>query len=112
MVWAFFVFIIVMAGIGLGAFAVWLDFKKEAKNLGGSTKDLEREVAALRELLVEQGQRSERRLQNLEAIVTSHEWDQLKSGEAPLREQFLEITKERGESLEEETTRIARRVSE
>lgn len=100
--------LIPLAGMALGGFAMWLEHKKETRQLGSSTKDLEHEVASLQEKL----ERSERRLQNLEAIVTSHDWDQLKSEEAPLRERFLEITEESDKSQEEEAAQIARRVSE
>lgn len=113
MEYIFFVLVIVLSSLAIGGFSVWLEHKQKMAKLGESSKDLEREVATLREHVNELEEKSERRLQNLEAIVTSRKWDPIEPSEAPLREKFLDITDE-GETekpnLEEETARIAGRL--
>jgi hypothetical protein len=63
--------LIPLAGILVGAFREWLKFKEKQHKLGDSAHELEATVAALSEKLAA----SERRIQNLEAIVTSQMWD-------------------------------------
>ena len=65
--------LIPLAAIVMKTVREWLRFKATQRQLGASTSDLEREVAALkseREAIVD-------RLQNLEAIVVSQTWDVL-----------------------------------
>ena len=76
--WAFSWVLIPLAGILAGAFKEWLQFKEKQNQLGSSTEKLEKQVETLavslkasesnRRALIE-------RIQNLETIVTSQEWD-------------------------------------
>lgn len=63
--------LIPLAGILVGAFSEWLKFKEKQAKLGTSTNELERTVTAQQEAL----EAAHRRIQNLEAIVTSQVWD-------------------------------------
>src|SRR5690606_17896215 len=59
------------------AFSEYLKFKEKQTQLGASTEDLERSVGKLTKKLEERNLELERRVQNLEAIVTSQTWDEL-----------------------------------
>ena len=63
--------LIPIAGILLGAFSEWLKFKEKQAKLGTSTSALEQTVATQQQAL----EAAQRRIQNLEAIVTSQMWD-------------------------------------
>ncbi len=65
--------LIPLVAILTGAFREWLKFKEKQQTLGASTHELEAVVDALTEALAA----SKRRIQNLEAIVTSQMWDAL-----------------------------------
>ena len=69
--------LIPLAAIMVGAFSEWLKFKEKQVKLGTSTNELERLVAAQEQAL----EAAQRRIRNLEAIVTSQVWD-LMSDEA------------------------------
>lgn len=63
-----------------GAFKEWLQFKQTQNQLGTSTENLERKVDVLEKALKDSEANSAllvERIQNLETIVTSHEWDTL-----------------------------------
>ncbi len=103
--------LIPLAAILVGGFKEWLQFKEKQDRLGVSTTEIENELRALEEELRERDERQEaleRRIQNLETIVTSEAWDALVDGEAapPLS---LEPP-ERESSLAERTEQIARRL--
>ena len=73
----FMIFMIPIVALLIGGLKMWIDFKSKQEKLGTSTHDLEEAVqqleadrAALR-----------RRVENLEAIVTSEEWDALPESE-------------------------------
>lgn len=75
--------LIPLAGILLAGFIEWLTFKRKQDKLGMSTSELEAELQALRKTIREREEREkalERRLQNLETIVTSEPWDALVAG--------------------------------
>ena len=55
----------------VGAFSEWLKFKEKQARLGTSTSELEQTVAAQQQAL----EAAQRRIENLEAIVTSQMWD-------------------------------------
>lgn len=55
----------------VGAFSEWLKFREKQQQLGASADELEARVAALEN----EREHIRRRLQNLEAIVTSQMWD-------------------------------------
>ena len=69
-VW-FMIFLIPIAGILLGAFSEWLKFKEKQAKLGTSASELEQAFAAQQQAL----ETAQRRIENLEAIVTSQMWD-------------------------------------
>ena len=63
-----------------GAFKEWLQFKQTQNQLGTSTEKLEHKVDVLEKALKDSEARNDllvERIQNLETIVTSHEWDTL-----------------------------------
>ena len=73
------IFMIPIFGILAGAFQEWLKFKEKQQQLGSSTHELEQTVERQQEMLAE----AQRRLQNLEAIVTSQMWDALHDDALP-----------------------------
>ncbi len=101
--------LIPLAAILVGAFEQWLKFRAKQEKLGTSTAQLEGIVEDLTERLEESEttrERLEQRIQNLETIVTSVDWDQMTSlrPDAPR----LDVPDEPAPS--EEAERIARRV--
>jgi chromosome segregation ATPase len=101
--------LIPLAALAVGAFEQWLKFRAKQEKLGTSTKQLEGVVEDLTERLQESEAtraRLEQRIENLETIVTSVDWDKVTAlrPEAPR----LEIPEEPDAS--EEAERIARRV--
>lgn len=73
----FMIFMIPITALLVGGLKMWLDFKSKQDQIGTSTHELEdavQQLEAEREKLV-------RRIENLEAIVTSEEWDALPEGE-------------------------------
>ena len=77
--WAFSWIWIPIVAILAGTFKEWLKFKEKQRQLGNSTEVLEKQIAAQQEAL----DAAQRRLQNLEAIVTSQMWDVLHDAELP-----------------------------
>ena len=78
--WAFSWVLIPLAGILAGAFKEWLQFKEKQNQLGTSTEKLEKKVEELMSSLDKsESQKAAlvERIQNLETIVTSQEWDAL-----------------------------------
>ena len=63
--------LIPLAAILVGAFSEWLKFKEKQVKLGTSTNELERTVTEQQQALAA----AQRRIENLEAIVTSQVWD-------------------------------------
>ncbi len=63
--------LIPIVAILVGAFSEWLKFKAKQQKLGVSAQELEGTLARQQTAL----EAAERRLQNLEAIVTSQMWD-------------------------------------
>ncbi len=101
--------LIPLAALAVGAFEQWLKFRAKQEKLGTSTKQLEGVVEDLTERLKESDAtraKLEQRIQNLETIVTSVDWDKVTAlrPETPR----LEIPEEPEAS--EEAERIARRV--
>lgn len=87
---AFFTFLasywwilLIFAGMGYGAFEEWLEFKKEQRKLGASTEAVGEDLEALREEWQEERARLTRRVEHLEAIVTSQTWDALHDDALP-----------------------------
>lgn len=107
--------VIVLASLALGGFTEWLKFKGKQEKLGASTRELDRELETLRTALAESDEERaqlERRIQNLETIVTSEQWDALVAGEAPdglAAEARIELPEHDGTTAEQ-AERIARRL--
>jgi septal ring factor EnvC (AmiA/AmiB activator) len=103
--------LIPLAAILVGGFKEWLEFKQKQERLGASTTEIEEELHALEKELRRRDERQqalERRIQNLETIVTSEAWDALVDGEAA-RPLSLEQPEQK-EDLAERTEQIARRL--
>ena len=111
--WPFAWILIPIAGIMAGAWSEWLKFKKEQATLGQSAESLESSFQELSEKLEQQNASLITRIQNLEAIVTSADWDRLTDQATPvaLPEPEPEILlPEPEEENREEAERIARRL--
>ena len=74
--------LIPLLAILVGGFSEWLKFKEKQNRLGASAHDLEKTVGEQQAAL----EAAERRIQNLEAIVTSQVWDALHDGALPEHE--------------------------
>jgi len=113
--WAFSWVLIPIAGILAGAWSEWLKFKEKQSKLGASAETLEASFETLSKKLDEQNQELVRRIQNLEAIVTSADWDQLTATEKmpssslPGSNEMLELPSMEAE-IEDEAARIAKRL--
>jgi hypothetical protein len=111
--WSFAWVLIPIAGIMAGAWSEWLKFKKEQATLGASADSLETSFQELAEKLEQQNATLITRIQNLEAIVTSADWDQLTDVSMPeaLPEPEPEIfLPDPEEENREEAERIARKL--
>ncbi len=105
--------LIPLAAILAGAWSEWLKFKKEQATLGASAESLEASFAELSKKLEAQNESLVKRIQNLEAIVTSADWDQVTAAESTpaLPEPEPEILlPDPEEENREEAERIARRI--
>jgi hypothetical protein len=80
---ALWVLILPIIAILVGGFSEWLKFREKQVKLGASTKDLEHTVAEQQKAL----DTATRRIQNLEAIVTSQLWDDVHDETMPEVEQ-------------------------
>lgn len=106
--------LIPLAGILLGAFSEWLKFKEKQNKLGSSTQELEKTVEAQKQAL----EIAERRLQNLEAIVTTQMWDVVHDDTLPEAEKQRALAASKRDlalpddepSDAERTAQIARRL--
>ena len=77
--------LIPITAILAGTFKEWVKFKATQRQLGASTDELEREMAAMRQL----NEVLQERVQNLEAIVVSQTWDALHDhGLAPVEREL------------------------
>ena len=105
--------LIPIAAIMAGAWTEWLKFKKEQASIGASAESLEASFKELSENMERQNASLINRIQNLEAIVTSAEWDQLTDASSPvaLQEPQPEIVLPDPEAENrDEAERIARRL--
>lgn len=73
--WAYSWVLIPIAGVVAGMWKEWLKFKTQQNDLGNSTKQLESDVTKLAKQLEADNKALTQRVQNLEAIVTSLDWD-------------------------------------
>jgi phosphoenolpyruvate-protein kinase (PTS system EI component) len=60
-----------------GSFTEWAKLNAKQRKLGSSTDELEEAVSSIKQELKAQQQSLERRIANLETIVTSQTWDVL-----------------------------------
>ncbi len=97
--------LIPLAAIALAGFSEYLKFKKTTSEIGTSTRAMERELEAAREHV----SALTRRVQNLEAIVTSEAWDALERGGAPVSRgpNLLDQTLNPGEEKDGSAARAA-----
>ena len=111
---AFTWILIPLAYLAYMGFSEWLKFKKQTARIGDSTVELEGAVATLEaetEQLRDERRTLVRRIENLEAIVTSEAWDtlgtdrELAKAKAP-----LELPEPDAEADTEEVARMARRL--
>ncbi|HMB91777.1 MAG TPA: hypothetical protein VKP65_13075 [Rhodothermales bacterium] len=112
--WPFSWILIPVLAILVGAFKEWLKFKEKQQQLGFSAEELEKTVAAQQKEL----EATQRRLQNLEAIVTSQMWDVVHDDALPQPEKERALAGARVDlafpeddtSDAERTARLARRL--
>lgn len=112
--WAFSWVLIPIAGILAGAWSEWLKFKEKQSQLGASAETLEASFETLSKKLEAENQELVRRIQNLEAIVTSADWDQLTTSEPtvsslPESNGMLELPSMESE-IQDEAARIANKL--
>jgi hypothetical protein len=91
--------LIPLAGIAYAAFAEWLKFKRKTD---ASANEVQQMLSGLSEEIAH----LTRRVENVEAIVTTEEWDRLQSVPRPA----LELPEEDTSSDEEAAARLARRL--
>ena len=72
--------LIPLAAILAGAFKEWAKVQSRQRELGRGTDDLEKAVGALEVKLRDRQASLERRIANLETIVTSQTWDVMHDG--------------------------------
>ena len=84
--------LIPIAAIAAGAFREWVKFKSKQRDLGRDTDDLERALTTLESRLNEQQATLERRIANLETIITSQTWDLLHDNKLPNEDKRLLLT--------------------
>ncbi len=103
-----------LAYLAFLGFSEWLKFKKQAAQIGDSTVELEGAVATLEaetKQLRDERRTLVRRIENLEAIVTSEAWEalgtdrELAQAKAP-----LELPEPDDSAAEEQVARLARRL--
>ena len=83
--------LIPVVAILVGAFSEWLKFKEKQAKIGTSTSELEKTVEAQKEAL----EAAQRRIENLEAIVTSQVWDVLHDEALPEAERQRAVAQAR-----------------
>ena len=83
--------LIPLAGILMGAFSEWLKFKAKQAKLGTSTAELEHNLSEQQQAL----ETAQRRIENLEAIVTSQMWDAVHDETLPEAEKQRALTQAR-----------------
>ena len=105
--------LIPIVAILVGGFSEWLKFKEKQAKLGTSTSELEQTVAAQQQAM----EAAQRRIQNLEAIVTSQVWDAVHDDTLPEAERQRDLAQARLQldppdepSDAERVARLARRL--
>lgn len=118
--WAFSWVWIPIVAILVGGFTEWLKFKEKTRQLGSSAEELEQTVEAQAKALeASDAERAAlvKRIQNLEAIVTSQLWDVLHDDtlappgrERALAEAHLHLDAPEEPSDADQVERLARRL--
>ncbi|NNE34713.1 MAG: hypothetical protein HKN13_05730 [Rhodothermales bacterium] len=101
--------LIPLAAIAVGAFEQWLKFKAKQDKLGTSAAQLEKVVDNLSKQLEaseESREKLQQRVQNLETIVTSTDWDLVTSE----HEKRVELDIPEESEAQAQAERIAKRV--
>lgn len=110
--WSFAWVLIPLAGIMAGMWSEWLKFKDKQARLGSTAESLEASFETLSGKLEAQNKALVERIQNLEAIVTSADWDRISPGVAlpePEPEPELLLPDPR-EETREEAAKLAQRL--
>jgi|GEM_PF-599616 len=105
--------LLIFAGMGYGAFEEWLDFKREQRKLGASAEEMSEDLTDLKQEWKEERVRLTRRIEHLEAIVTSQTWDALHEQDAtlpPLQAPEHALETEPSLDDEERARRLAKRI--
>ena len=68
-----------LSGLAFAGFGIWFAAKQQEAQSGLATSELEQTVASQQKAL----EAAQQRIQNLEAIVTSQEWDVIHDGGLP-----------------------------
>jgi len=89
--------LIPLAAIFSGTFTAWAKMKSKQRELGSSTEDLERAVEVIKADLREHQSSLEKRIANLEVIVTSQTWDTLHDGALSAEDKKLLVENSRTE---------------
>jgi hypothetical protein len=111
--WSFAWVLIPIAGIMAGMWSEWLKFKEKQARLGSTAETLESSFEELSGKLEAQNESLIKRIQNLEAIVTSADWDRLTVGDPQksLPEPEPEVLlPDPQEEIREEAEKLARRI--
>lgn len=101
---AYFALLIPILAIVLGAWKEYYRFQAEQRRLGASSREMEEEIEALRE----DREALVRRVQNLEAVVTSRLWDAAREGAPPVERARLDLGLDGIDSGTEDTRKVER----
>ena len=110
--------LIPLAAIAAGSFREWAKMQARQRELGSSTDGLESAVETIKAELREQQLALEKRLANLEVIITSQTWDTLHDSALSADEKKLLVSTTRSEfealkedlSDERKAEMLARRI--
>lgn len=108
--WAYVWVLIPLAGIMAGMWSEWLKFKEKQARLGNTAESLESSFAELSSRLEAQNRVLVERIQNLETIVTSADWDQISPVSTLPEPEPQVLLPEPGEEEREEAARLAQRL--
>lgn len=108
--WTFSWVLIPIAAILAGMWSEWLKFKKEQAKLGSAAYNLEASLDEVTKRLEAQNQALVERIQNLEAIVTSAEWDRMAPMESAAEPEPRIVIPDPQEENREEAARLAQRL--
>lgn len=102
--------LIPVAGILAGMWSEWLKFKEKQARLGHTAESLESSFETLSARLENQNKALIERIQNLEAIVTSADWDRISPVPTLPEPDSQVLLPDPGEENQEEAARLAQRL--